>query len=181
MSFSARRIRVWDLVVRLFHWGLVLSFAVAWLSANSWEDLHVWAGYAAGGLIFIRFAWGWVGTPYAKFSQFVRPPKTTLRYLRAVLKGSEARYLGHNPAGGAMVVALMITVSATAFTGWLLTTDVLWGVSWAQHLHSGIADFLLALVGLHLAGVALASFRHKENLVAAMLTGTKRSPEPGDI
>jgi cytochrome b len=167
--------------VRLFHWGLALSFAVAWLSANSLEYLHVWAGYAAGGLILIRFAWGWVGTPYTRFSQFVRPPKTTLQYLLAILKGSEARYLGHNPAGGAMVVALMLTVGAAAFTGWLLTTDALWGVSWAQHLHNFVAHILLILVGLHVAGVALASFRHRENLVAAMLTGTKRSPEPEDI
>jgi len=175
------RIRVWDLVVRLFHWGLVLSFAIAWLSANSWEALHIWAGYAAGGIILVRFAWGWVGPPYARFTQFVRSPKATLGYLSAILHGSEVRYIGHNPAGGAMVVALIAAVGATAFTGWLLTTDALWGVSWAQHLHGLVADGLLALVGLHVAGVALASFRHRENLVAAMLTGIKRSPEPGDI
>jgi cytochrome b len=80
-----------------------------------------------------------------------------------------------------MVVALIASVGATAFTGWLLTTNAFWGVSWAQHLHSLVADGVLGLVALHVGGVALASLRHRENLVAAMLTGTKRSPEPGDV
>jgi cytochrome b len=178
---SAVQIRVWDLLVRLFHWGLVLSFAIAWLSANSFEDLHGWAGYAAGALLAIRAVWGVVGTPYARFTQFVRSPGTVLRYLKAILTGSEARYLGHNPAGGAMVIALMLAMAATAFTGWLLTTDAFWGVSSAQHLHNLVAHGLLMLVGLHLGGVVLASFRHRENLVAAMISGRKRVPDPADV
>ena len=84
------RVRVWDPLVRLFHWSLVLSFAVAWLSANSWENLHIWAGYAAGGLVVMRVVWGFVGTPYARFSQFVRPPGTVLAYLKAILKRQRA-------------------------------------------------------------------------------------------
>ena len=101
------RVRVWDPLVRLFHWSLVLSFTVAWLSANSWENLHNWAGYAAGGLVVARVGWGFIGTPYARFTQFVRPPGTVLAYLKAILKGSEPRYVGHNPAGGAMILALL--------------------------------------------------------------------------
>ncbi len=175
------QVRVWDLPVRLFHWGLVLSFGIAWLSANSWEDLHSWAGYAAGALIAVRTAWGLVGTPYARFTQFVRSPRAVLDYLKAILAGSEARYVGHNPAGGAMVVVLMLGMGATAFTGWLLTTDAFWGVSWAQHLHNYTAHGLVMLVVFHLGGVALASFRHRENLVAAMVNGRKRAPEPDDV
>jgi len=167
-------VRVWDPLVRLFHWSLALSFAVAWLSANSWDDLHVWAGYAAGALVIARVAWGFVGTPYARFSQFVRPPTTVLSYLKAILRGDETRYLGHNPAGGAMIVALILAMFATAFTGWLLTTNAYWGVVWMQHLHHYLAHGLLLLVVLHLAGVVLASYRHRENLVRAMITGTKR-------
>jgi cytochrome b len=180
-SGDAIRIQVWDLVVRLFHWGLVLSFAVAWLSANSWEDLHTWAGYVAGGLILVRLAWGWVGTPYARFNQFVRSPRVVLSYLKAILAASEARYLGHNPAGGAMVVALMLMTGATALTGWLLTTDAFWGVRWAQHLHDFAANVLVGLIGLHIAGVGLASFRHRENLISAMISGMKRVPQVDDI
>ncbi len=175
------RVRVWDPLVRLFHWSLVLSFAVAWLSAHSWEDLHVWAGYAAGGLVIMRVVWGFVGTPYARFSQFVRPPGTVLAYLKAILKGSEERYVGHNPAGGAMIVALIAAMASTAFSGWLLTTDAFWGVKWAQHVHNYSAHGLLLLVGFHLAGVVLASYRHRENLVRAMISGMKRPSEAEDI
>ncbi len=174
-------VRVWDPLVRLFHWCLVLSFGVAWLSANTWEDLHIWAGLAAGGLILLRLAWGFIGTPYARFSHFVRPPGTVLDYLKAVLTGSEARHIGHNPAGGAMIVALMLAMATTAFTGWLLTTDAFWGVTWAQHLHNYSADGLLVLILLHLGGVALASYRHRENLVRAMILGKKRAADTNDV
>ncbi len=175
------RIRVWDPLVRLFHWGLVLSFAIAWLSANLWENLHMWAGYAAGGLVIVRIAWGFIGTPYARFSQFVHPPATVLTYLKEILKGSERRYLGHNPAGGAMIVVLMLAMAATAFTGWLLTTDAFWGVAWMQHVHNLIAHGLVLLVALHIAGVAVASYRHRENLVGAMISGRKRASEGHDL
>ena len=167
--------------MRLFHWSLVLSFGVAWFSANAWEDVHVWAGYAAGGLILVRAAWGFVGTPYARFSQFVRSPGTVLAYLHSIRRGREARYVGHNPAGGAMVIALMLVMGSTALTGWMLTTDTFWGVRWVQHLHNFVANGLLALVGFHIAGVALASFRHRENLVRAMIGGRKRPAAAGDV
>jgi len=174
-------VRVWDPFVRLFHWSLVLSFGVAWLSANEWEDLHMWAGYAASALILLRVAWGFIGTPYARFSSFIRSPTTVIDYLKAVVTGSAARHVGHNPAGGAMIVALMLAMAATAFTGWLLTTDAFWGDRWAQHVHNYLADGLLLLVCVHLAGVFLASYRHRENLIAAMVLGRKRMAEAEDI
>lgn len=170
-------IRVWDPFVRLFHWSLVLSFGVAWLSSNSWERLHDWAGYVAGALVLLRVAWGMLGTRYARFSQFVRSPRTILAYLAAIARGDEARHIGHNPAGGAMVVALIAAICSTAFTGWMLTTDAFWGVTWVQNLHDFLAHGLLLLVCVHLTGVMLASFRHRENLVAAMIFGDKRAAE----
>ena len=146
-------IRVWDPFVRLFHWSLALSFAIAWLSANSRDDLHIWAGYAAGALVLARFAWGVVGTPYARFSQFVRSPRSVLSYLKVIARGGERRYVGHNPAGGAMVIALMLALAATSVSGWApLTTDVFWGVAWMQRLHNGLANGLLLMVCVHLAG-----------------------------
>ena len=113
---EATWICVWDPLVRLFHWSLVLSFAVAWLSVNSSENLHIWAGFAAGGLILLRIVWGFIGTPYARFSQFVCSPFDVIRYLKAVASGSEARHIGHNPAGGAMIVALILAMAATVAT-----------------------------------------------------------------
>jgi cytochrome b len=174
-------IRVWDPFVRAFHWALALSFAVAWLSAQRWEAAHDWAGYAAGALALARVVWGFVGAPYARFAQFVRSPQTVLAYLKAIAARSEARFLGHNPAGGAMIVALLIGVAAATATGWMLTSDALWGETWAQRLHSVVAHGVLLLVLAHLSGVALASLRHRENLVRAMIFGDKRAPEPGDV
>lgn len=173
--------RVWDPVVRLFHWSLVASFAVAWFSANRLENLHIWTGYAAGGLIALRLVWGIVGSRYARFSSFVRGPGRVLAYLRTILAGTEARHLGHNPAGGVMVLALMSGVAGLAVTGWMQYTDTFYGEDWVANLHGYIADGVLALIILHLGGVALASWRHRENLVRAMVTGQKRDADDHDI
>jgi cytochrome b len=174
-------IRVWDPFVRAFHWTLVASFVVCWLSAQVWEDLHAWAGYVAGALALARVVWGFVGGGYARFSQFVRAPRVVLAYLGAIARGSETRFVGHNPAGGAMIVALLIVVAATAASGYALTTDALWGSLDAQRLHSLIAHGLALLVLAHLVGVALASLHHRENLVRAMIFGDKRAPAPDDV
>ena len=149
--------RVWDAFVRVFHWSLAASFAVAWITADDWKSLHIWAGYAAGALIAMRLAWGLIGTHYARFGQFLRPPLVVASYLRAVATGREARYLGHNPAGGAMIVALLATLVGLCISGWLLTTDVFWGSKAMEGIHEALADLALLLVGLHIAGVVLAS------------------------
>ncbi len=120
-------IRVWDPFVRAFHWALALSFAVAWLSSESMERVHSAAGYVAGALVAARIVWGFVGPGYARFSQFVRSPATVLVYLKAIAEGSEPRFIGHNPAGGAMIVVLLAAMAAAVATGWLLTTDAFWG------------------------------------------------------
>ena len=178
---SPEMVRVWDRVVRSFHWALVLSFVTAWLTSHSSEDIHHWAGYAAAALVAMRLLWGVLGTPYARFSQFVRDPAMVLHYLSAMLSGREARYIGHNPAGGAMVIVLIAAMGSTALTGWLMTTDAYFGVSWVEAAHSLAAHGLLLLVFLVIGGVALASFRHRENLVRAMITGRKRKAEPADV
>jgi cytochrome b len=174
-------VKVWDPVVRVFHWGLVLSFVVAWLSADSSRTLHHWAGYAAGGLIASRLIWGMIGSHYARFGQFIRSPLTVLFYLGAILTGREKRYVGHNPAGAAMIIALVLTMSALAFTGWLSTTDAYWGVEWVEETHETLADLMPLLVLAHLFGILVASIRHRENLVGAMISGRKRPPADADI
>jgi len=177
---SAGTVRVWDPLVRVFHWSLVASFALAWISADEWDDLHIWAGYAAAALIAFRLVWGLVGSRYARFSQFVRAPGAVAAYLKDLLTGREARYLGHNPAGGAMILLLIFSLTALCLTGWMYTLDAFWGEEWVEEIHEALANLLLVLVGLHLAGVALASLKHHENLVRAMVTGRKRAPARGD-
>lgn len=174
-------VRIWDRPVRLLHWGLAGSVAVCWLTADELQGVHEVAGYTAAGLVGLRLILGLAGTRYARFSQFIRSPGRTLSYAREMFRHREPRYLGHNPLGAAMVVTLLIMVGAIAFTGWMQTTDAYWGVEWVQETHEVLAELLLVAIGLHVAGVIHASFRHHENLVFAMINGRKRAPESGDI
>jgi cytochrome b len=174
-------VKVWDPFVRVFHWCLVASFAIAWASSEDGRALHQWAGYAAAALIALRLVWGVAGSRYARFRQFVRTPRSVAGYLIDILKGREARYLGHNPAGGLMILALITVMAGLCLTGWLYTTDAFWGVDWVEETHETLANILLALVGLHVAGVVIASLRHRENLVRAMFSGRKRAPGRGDV
>ncbi len=167
-------VKVWDLFVRVFHWSLVASFAIAWITADEWDRLHEWAGYAAVALVGCRIVWGFIGTKYARFSDFVRSPFAMFGYLRDVLRGQERRYIGHNPAGGAMILALLAGIIGLGLTGWMMTTNAFWGVEWVEEVHEALANGMLVLVGLHVVGVLVAGLRHGENLVAAMLTGHKR-------
>ena len=171
-------VRVWDPVIRIFHWSLVAGVAVAWLTADEWDDLHAIAGYVVAGLLAVRLIWGFIGGRHARFTQFVYAPASVSAYLRDVVAGRERRYIGHNPAGGVMILVLLATLAGTAWTGWLLENDA---GDFVEDLHEVLANFGLLLIALHLGGVVLASLRHRENLARAMVTGDKRAPEAGDV
>lgn len=173
-SAQAATLRVWDAPVRVLHWSLVLSVATAWLTRHSPGRWHESIGYAALAIVALRVAWGFVGSPHARFSDFVRGPAATAAYARDILAHREARYLGHNPLGGWMVLALLVGVTLVGLSGWLYTTDRFWGVPWVESLHETLSDILFAFVALHILGVVFTSARHRERLVAAMLHGRKR-------
>ena len=107
-------VRVWDPIVRIFHWGLVAVVAVAWLTADEWDDLHAISGYVVAGLLAVRLIWGFVGGHYARFTQFLRRPSTVIDYVQDMTAGRERRYIGHNPAAAVMIVALLLTLAGTA-------------------------------------------------------------------
>jgi len=170
---------------------------VAWLAADEVQPLHEAAGYAVAALLALRLIWGFVGSRHARFTQFVRGPAATLAYLGDMLHGRERRHLGHNPAGAAMIVALMVTLSGTALSGWLLEQSIeearavtvagehgnreVRGDKTLKEVHEMLANMALVLVALHVGGVAVTSWRHRENLPRAMVTGRKRPPGTNDV
>lgn len=178
---------VWDLLVRLLHWTLVAAIATAWLSTLhlGFGRTHEPAGYVALAVVATRVLWGFLGrrpgAHYARFSQFVRPPTAVLRYARLLRTHREPRHIGHNPLGGWMVLALLACVFSTAITGWLQTTDRYWGSEALEFIHHKLAWTLLGLIALHVLGVVATSLRHRENLVAAMVTGRKAAAQADDI
>lgn len=116
-STEGARIKVWDPFVRVAHWIIVAGFAVAYLTEDELLMAHVWAGYIVGGLVLARVLWGFVGPRHARFSEFLYAPHKIVGYLLDLLRFRAKRYLGHSPAGGAMVVALLLSLAATVGTG----------------------------------------------------------------
>jgi len=178
-------IRIWDLFVRVFHWSLVSTVFIALVTEDDFLNLHIVAGYAVGILIIARIFWGLVGPKYARFSNFVYSPKTIIAYLGDLKNNISARYLGHSPAGGAMIIMLMALLALIVVSGMAFDTKEgsIFSFLIVQNavareiigdIHEALAGTVWVLIGLHLAGVIYTSLIHRENLVRAMITGLKR-------
>lgn len=195
-------VTVWDLLVRLFHWTLVVAFCAAYFTQGElfeglqdrmdgkWlQIVHVWAGYTIAGLLLFRLIWGFVGPRHARFGDFVHRPRVVLAYAKNVLMLRAPRYLGHNPAGGAMIVVLLLSLTVTVAAGLalygadkglgplagLLADASDSSIHTLQETHELFANFTLLLVAGHLVGVVWESLLHRENLARAMITGRKRA------
>ena len=168
-----RRILVWDVPTRVFHWLQALSFGAAYLTAFSerMRNYHVAFGYILLGLLVFRLLWGFVGTRYARFRSFLFDPKQIAVYLLAMFKGKPAHYLGHNPAGSLSVWLLLALGLFIGVTGVLALQDD--ASDLVVDLHGVATNVMLGVIALHLAGVLMSSILHRENLVRAMVTGTK--------
>lgn len=167
-------VKVWDPFVRVFHWSLATLFVVAYLTGDEIEKVHIAAGYTIAALVALRILWGFIGPAHARFGNFVRTPRETLAYLRDVALLRAPRYLGHNPAGAAMIIALLVSLTGTCITGYMMTTQAYWGAKAVEEIHEVLANLTVGLVIFHVLGVLFASFEHRENLVKAMITGRKR-------
>lgn len=198
-------IRVWDPLIRIFHWGLVLTFFIAYLSGDEESTLHIYSGYAVFGLIAFRVLWGLIGTQHARFSDFVNTPTVAIDYLKS-LANKPKRYIGHNPAGGWMVIIMLVTLFIVSVSGFKIYTieegmgplagdipelalirnayadnderedkdEGFWEEFW-EEIHEASANFMLLLILLHVTGVYVSGWLHKENLAKAMLTGKKKT------
>ncbi len=180
-------VKVWDPLVRILHWSLVLTFFTAYISGDHSETLHLFAGYALTALVLLRVLWGFVGSRYARFSNFVRPLGEVRVYLKALARMRPPHYLGHNPAGGAMVLALLTALLLTAVSGMAAygvesaegPLAALHGLGhfWSEVFEEGhelLANLTLLLVFVHVAGVLVGSIADGENLPRSMVTGRKR-------
>src|SRR6516164_8628235 len=169
-------VNVWDLFVRIFHWSVVVLFAIAYVTGDEVQRVHIIAGYGIAALLALRIVWGFVGPRHARFADFVRTPREVLAYFRDVLQLQAQRYIGHNPAGGPMVVTLLVILAATCVSQYLMTTDAYGGSKAVEEIHGALANATAALIVLHVLGVLVTSFEHRENLVKAMVSGRKRLP-----
>lgn len=181
MKHEDKRVRVWDRFVRLFHWGLVTSFAAAYFSTVGSQRLHEWAGYTALSLVGMRIVWGFIGSERARFSDFVPGPRHLWTYLRGVVTHRAPRYLGHNPGGAVMILLLLCMVISIGVSGWMMTLDAFWGDETVQEIHAGLVNFTLVAVALHVSAAIYESFNHRENLILSMFSGTKRAYTASDI
>jgi cytochrome b len=197
------RIKVWDIAVRVVHWTLLVVFFVAYFSGDEEDLLHVYAGYGVLALVAFRIVWGFVGTQHARFADFVYGPAATLRYVRSLFSSKPIHYLGHNPLGGWMVIALLLSLIGTCWSGLeaygqeghgplaqhegLLissasandeedgeTNGEAEGDEFWEEIHEAASNATLVLVFLHVVGVLIASAVHRENLIRSMITGYKK-------
>ncbi len=192
-----KEIRVWDPLVRLFHWGLVVTFFIAYFTGEEESDLHIYSGYIVLGLISFRLIWGFIGTKHARFGDFLTTPTAAITYLKG-LADKPKRYIGHNPVGGWMIVIMLITLFVVSWSGLKVyaieeglgplaggipqlaiinTTyaddeEDFWEEFW-EEIHEISSNFMLLLIALHVTGVFISSRLHNENLAKAMLTGKK--------
>jgi cytochrome b len=183
---------VWDLPLRLFHWVLVLCLVSSYVTAQfafeggpaEWAQVHFWLGYTTIGLLIFRLIWGIVGPRHARFTSFLSHPISVWRYLR----GKAPSSVGHNPAGGIMVLVMLVLVAVQATTGLFSSDDVLWSGPYKPAVSGALSSKLTtwhhinfnlieAAVVVHLGAIAFYALVKKQNLVLPMLTGHK----PGDI
>ena len=192
MNEEIKTSRVWDLPTRIFHWSLAASFSIAFLTSDSEKlrDIHVIAGYSLAGLIAFRLLWGFVGGKHSRFADFLPTRQKLIDYFKSLLIGKPRHYVGHNPAGGAMIVLLLLSLVLTTLTGLGAYGAEGYGplAGWAaglvglgreamEEVHEFAANFTLFLILVHIAGVLFGSLLHRENLVRAMITGRKPAKE----
>jgi cytochrome b len=171
------RVRVWDPFVRLFHWSLVACVALDSFLLDGGDAPHHWAGYAAAALVAARIVWGFVGSRYARFSQFFPTTARIRGHLAALRGGHAAASPGHNALGAVMMLALMAVVLALAVTGWMQGLDRYFGEEWLMNLHAQLANAMVALAVVHVAAAIIMSAWERTNLIGAMITGWKQLPD----
>jgi cytochrome b len=183
------RVVVWDLPTRLFHWLTVVLLLVLYVTERlNWMDLHIWAGYILLTLIIFRLIWGFVGSDTARFSRFMAPPRKAWHHLRRIFHREPDIMVGHNPAGGWMVLVLLALLFLQSLSGIYTNNDVANEGRWSEVVpaaisnaisdsHTWVWDVILAAVVMHVVAIATYAMVKKHNLLRPMVTGRKPLPE----
>ena len=171
---ASRTVEVWDLPLRLWHWALVICVLIAWFTPTVYDGLHRIVGYSVIGLLAFRLIWGFWGSRYSRFRMVGVRLRAAPNYLWNLRRGITGRYIGLNPAGTLMLVALLVSLAVSAITGAMSVTVTFFGVWWIEDTHAYSSDAVIVLVVLHIAGVVLMGGLQRENLIRAMFTGRKR-------
>ncbi|UUY10429.1 cytochrome b/b6 domain-containing protein [Pseudomonas sp. J452] len=172
---AAPTLRLWDPLVRLFHWSMAAAFIANYCFTEAGDDWHRWFGYYAVGWLAIRGVWGFIGTPAARWTDFWPTRARLTEHLRALLGGRPYHRLGHSPLGALVMILMMLFMLGLGLSGFLMEeVDYFWGEDWIEELHELFANGLLALVGLHLLAALVESVRLRENLPLSMVTGKRR-------
>lgn len=192
MQTQSPMIKVWDPLVRVFHWTLVVAFLTAYVTEEDFLSIHSFAGYTVFGLLLFRIIWGFIGTRHARFRDFVYSPATIKQFIKDTLLMRARRYIGHNPAGGAMIILMIASLLITTVSGMAVYgaeeqlgpmanwfSHGLWGDIF-EELHEFFANFTLLLVLVHVSGVVFESLVHRENLAKSMITGLKHAEASGE-
>ncbi|EJB07226.1 cytochrome b [Rhizobium leguminosarum bv. trifolii WSM597] len=172
---AAKSVKVWDPVVRVFHWTVVVACTLNLFILEEGKYWHRMTGYVVAAAIGIRLIWGFVGTKHALFSDFFPTPRKVIDQIRGIVGRNEKRHLGHSPLASAMMLLLIALLMATVTTGWMTTLDAFWGEKWLERLHGTIANSIMVLAFIHGGAAILESWRHRENLVWSMVTGRKKA------
>ena len=172
----ATTVLVWDLPLRVWHWALAGLILIAWVTPNVYDGLHQFAGYAVIGLLAFRLLWGFVGTRHSRFEKLGPKLRAAPTYLRNLRRGATGRYLGLNPAGAALLVAMLALLAISTVTGAMQVTVRFFGVWWIEDGHAYASHAIIVLAGLHVVGTLVMSRLQRENLVGAMVTGWKQVP-----
>lgn len=178
---ASARTKVWDPIVRIFHWTVAAGVIANLTLLRHDEKPHIYVGYVVVAALAVRLVWGIVGRGHARFTSFIPGPRGFFGYVRAMLRRQEPRFVGHNPAGAAMIVVLLALLATVGTSGWMMGLDRFWGVAWVETLHEVSANLLIGAVALHVVGAITESIRHRENLPLSMITGYKRAAKGTDI
>lgn len=172
-----KQVKVWDPAIRVFHWTLVAGFTANALILDDESKAHLWVGYMVVALVLLRLIWGFVGPRYARFSSFPPSVSGAGRQLGDIITGRKHIHPGHTPLGALMIYNLLLTILVIGFSGYLMTTDMFWGVEWPEELHEVAVLWAETSVMLHIAAVIFESWRINVNLPRSMVTGYKNIPD----